>query len=120
MPLNKILIVSDQEGDRLFLKDYFAVRDYEVELASSGIEAVEKLTHYKPTIIILDIAASAGMDNVDCLEAVRKDHPDTEVIVLAATSDGAKMQRAKELKVSEYFVKPYSLRTLERTIRELI
>src|SRR5437773_258997 len=65
MALKKILIVDDEEDVRLFLRDFLSDRDFAVETASGGQEALEKFAGFKPDLILLDIMMP-GMDGMEC------------------------------------------------------
>lgn len=50
----EILIVDDQPGIRILLKDVFMDRGYSVSLAENGKEATEKIDEHSYDLIVLD------------------------------------------------------------------
>lgn len=63
----KILVVDDEEGIVLLLKDYFELQGYEVITAGGGMEALDRIS-CDPDMIILDI----NMPDLDGLSVCRK------------------------------------------------
>ena len=63
----KILVVDDEEGIVLLLKDYFELQGYEVITAGGGMEALARIS-CDPDMIILDI----NMPDLDGLSVCRK------------------------------------------------
>lgn len=53
--MRKILIIDDEEDFYTLLADSFASKDFIIEVASSGKEAIEKLQNQKIDAIISDI-----------------------------------------------------------------
>ncbi len=104
---------------RLFLRDFLSDRDFDVETACSGEEALQKFPDCKPEIMLLDIMMP-GMDGLQCLEEVKKISPSTTVIMITALKDEARMSKAKKLGAHDYIVKPFSLSYLETEIDKIL
>ena len=119
MAIKKIMIVDDEEDVRLFLNDFLGERDFWVDTAGSGEEALEKLTKQSVDIILLDIMMP-GMDGLQCLEKVKQKYPKTSVIMITALKDEARMAKAKKLGAHDYIVKPFSLSYLETELSKLL
>ena len=115
----KILIVDDEEDVRLFLADFIGERDFIVDTAPDGEEAIKKAlaTHYD--VVLLDIMMP-GMDGITCLEKIKKFSPRTGVIMITALRDETRMALAKKLGAAQYIVKPFSLNYLETELLNLI
>ncbi len=115
----KILIVDDEEDVRLFLTDFVSERDYFVEMAGSGEEALEKFQKIKYDVVLLDIMMP-GIDGIVCLEKIKKISPQTIVVMITALKDEARMNAAKKLGAAQYIVKPFSLTYLETELVKLL
>ena len=92
----KILIVED---DPLMLRMYqkiFTLEQYEVDIATNGEEALEKLRNAtdKPAIILMDIMMPKmnGLEALDRLKA----NPDTQKIPVVMLTNLAGQQDAEE------------------------
>ena len=67
---HKILLVDDEKGILLMLKNYSETCDYTVYTASNGKEALEKIC-YQPDIILLDINMPV-MDGFTVCQRIRE------------------------------------------------
>jgi DNA-binding NtrC family response regulator len=64
----RILVVDDEENVRLLFSRVLQKEGYEVECASSGTEAIEKLANNCFDLVVTDLK----MNGVDGLDVVRK------------------------------------------------
>ncbi len=115
----KVLIVDDEEDVRLFLADFISERDFHVETAGTGEEALEKFRAKAYDIVLMDIMMP-GMDGLEALEKIKKTHPATVVIMITALKDEVRMAKAKKLGASDYIVKPFSLNYLETELEKIM
>jgi len=115
----KILIVDDEDDVRLFLQDFLSEREFHVMAAACGEEALEMIEKVVPDIVLLDLMMP-GMDGITCLEKIKKMHPKTNVIMITALNDEARVARAKKLGAHNYILKPFSLGYLETELMKLI
>ena len=53
--MKKMLVVDDEPGVCDFIEGFFGERDYEVDSACNGQEAIDKVESQKPDIVLLDI-----------------------------------------------------------------
>jgi DNA-binding response OmpR family regulator len=79
----RILVVDDEEGIRFLYQEEFEEEGYEVTLASSGEEALEKLSDDGIDLVLLDIKMP-GMDGVEVLRRVKEKSKDVPVILSTA------------------------------------
>lgn len=115
----KVLVVDDEDDVRLFLQDFLSERDLQVGAAGSGEEALESIEQTKPDIILLDLMMP-GMDGLECLEKIKKMHPEINVIMITALNDEARVAKAKKLGAHNYILKPFSLSYLETELTKLL
>jgi CheY-like chemotaxis protein len=52
--MQRILIVEDEDGIRLTLRDYLKMRGYEVLVASDGVGAIKQLLDFDVDVILSD------------------------------------------------------------------
>jgi DNA-binding NarL/FixJ family response regulator len=84
--------------------------------ATSGREAVELASFYRPDVVVLD----AGVPELDGVEATRTIHdrsPDTCVLLLATAPDDAQALRALRAGASGYLAKDLDPTVLPRVLR---
>ena len=115
----KVLIVDDEDDVRLFLADFLSERDFKVETASNGFQALEKVKAGTFDLVLLDVLMPE-MDGLECLENIKKISPKTIVIMITAMKDEARMQKAEKLGASKYIIKPFSLTYLETALAEVM
>jgi CheY-like chemotaxis protein len=83
--MKKILLVEDNESQRLLYRDELAEGGYEVILAANGKEALKRLVEGKPDLIILDIIMPE-MDGMEVLGRIIREYRDTPIILNTAYS----------------------------------
>ncbi len=119
--LSKILYIEDdddiQKIARLSLE---TVGGFELEICSSGEDAVEKAPSFKPELILLDVWLP-GMDGFETLEALREipEMTDTPVIFMTASAQVHEIERYKKSGATDVIAKPFDPMTLPDTIREI-
>ena len=116
----RVLIVDDfaetRENIRKLLQ--FESDIVVVGAARSGQEAIEIAIDSKPDIAIMDINM-ADMDGITATEAILREVPFVQVIILSVQSEPDYMQRAMLAGARYFMVKPPSSEELIATIRNL-
>ncbi len=105
-----LLVVDDEEGPRTSLKVVFK-NDFDVLLASNGIDAVKLARSNKVDVAILDILMH-GMSGVDVLRELKHIDEDIEVIMLTAYETLETARQALRLGAREYLNKPFDIAAL--------
>lgn len=105
--MTRLLIVDDSPLMRRLLSDIFAAEDdFEVDVARSGPEALEKLPVFRPDVITLDIHMPE-MDGLACLDRIMVEQPCAVVMISALTADGAdETLEAMALGAIDFVAKP--------------
>ncbi len=83
MKSETILVVDDEEHIRLLFKEELEDEGYGVELASNGLEALDKLKRTPFSLVVLDIKMP-GMDGIQTLGEIKKINKDLPVILCSA------------------------------------
>ncbi len=78
-----ILVVDDDDANRITIERILQREGYEVRHAESGREAIAKLRARGVDLVLTDLKMP-GMSGIDVLKAVRTLEPDTEVVVMTA------------------------------------
>jgi signal transduction histidine kinase len=101
-----ILIVDDEEDLRYVLARQLQMGGYQVETASDGEEAIQKLQQREYPVVITDMKMPRK-DGLSVISAAHELHPETEVIVLTGhgTLENA-LQAFKAGNIFEYLLKP--------------
>jgi signal transduction histidine kinase len=105
-----ILVVEDDLTLRDGIRDILVLEEYEVHVASNGVEALDVLNNLSlvPDLIVSDIMMPK-MDGIEFFSEVRKDARWMMLpfIFLTAKGDKADQQLGFRLGVDDYVVKPY-------------
>jgi|SRR5579862_130983 len=110
-----ILIVDDEVSARELLASYLEP-DYEIAVAESGAEAVEKANQLHPDAITLDVLMAKG-GGFEALVALRK-APETASIPVIILSVVDQKHVGFALGATDYLIKPISKPVLKETIRK--
>jgi len=88
MTRQRIMIVDDHEVVRLGLRSLLDRHpDFEVVAeAANGKDALEKMSSYQPTVVVLDIRMP-GMNGVETCQKLIEQYPDTKVIMLTSYAE---------------------------------
>lgn len=88
------------------------------ETAANGQEALKKILHLKPDIVITDIQMPM-MNGLDLIEAALAECPQTVFIILTGHADFEYARRAMKLNVTDYLLKPIDPDELEALLKKL-
>ncbi len=115
-----VLLAEDhqivREGFRLLLKHE---RDLEVVgEAETGRQAVQLTRKLRPAVVVMDLAMPL-LNGLEATRQIRKDSPDTKVLILSAHSDDAYVEQMTELGAAGFLLKQSSSDVLATAIREV-
>ena len=115
-----ILLVEDNEINRLVARDMLARDGHRVEEAHDGREGVGMAARRRYDIILMDISMPE-MDGTEATQAIRLgDGPnrDTPIIALTAHALSEDIERFKAAGINDVMAKPLSMKGLHRILRE--
>ena len=118
----KILIVEDDPLMSRMYQKIFTFEGYEVEMAGDGVEGLEKVRSFKPTLILLDIMMPK-MNGMEVLEKLKAD-PDLKSIPVVMLTNLAGQQDAEaalEKGAIKYIVKSeYEPKQVTNMVKEIL
>jgi two-component system response regulator MprA len=116
----KILVVDDERAVRDSLRRALELQGYEVELASDGTEALERLAaNGQPDAVVLDILMP-GMDGLEVCRQIRQRGNGVPVLMLTARDAVGDRVEGLDAGADDYVVKPFALEELLARIRALL
>ena len=113
----KILLVDDEKDFTEVLSERMETRGFSVEIADSGIVAIEKAKVQSYDVIILDLAMPE-MDGIDVLKILLKENPDFQIIFLTGHATLEKGIEAVKLGAVEFMEKPVNIEHLLEKVNE--
>ena len=115
--MEKILVVEDDEVQRLLYCGELAEAGYEVILAANGKEALKQLDKAKADLVIWDIIMPV-MDGIEALGKIIREHRDVPVILNTAYS--SYKDDFMSWAADAYVVKSADLGELRAKVREIL
>jgi DNA-binding response OmpR family regulator len=115
----KVLIVEDDPGISLSLKDEFESLGYTVMKANNGRKGLTIARQKSPDLIILDLMLPV-MDGYDVCRELRNEGNRTPIIMLTAKNKEIDKVLGLELGADDYVTKPFSLRELMARVRAVL
>ncbi|MFC1661762.1 response regulator [Gemmatimonadota bacterium] len=112
----RVLLVDDEEDYVKALAERMDMRDLQSRVALSGEEALKALEEDPPDVIVLDLRMP-GIQGMEVLEKVKREHPHVQVIILTGHGGDQEEKEARRLGAFEYFQKPADTGDLVDSIR---
>ena len=103
----KLLIVEDENSQRMLYKEYFEMENFEVVTAADGQEALTALAANKDVDMVLLDLMLPKIDGVKVLEKIRKNPENHNLIVYMMTvlDRDAVIKKVYEIGADGYFIK---------------
>ncbi|MEO0984722.1 MAG: response regulator transcription factor [Cyanobacteria bacterium J06639_14] len=120
MPLT-ILIVEDDEGTRLSLRDYLELEGYAAITAEDGWKALQLVEKFQPQLVITDISMP-HVDGYAFLKSLRQKPAWrlVPVILLTAHTDTQERVQGYQVGCDVYLEKPFELEEIGAVVRNLL
>lgn len=118
---HRIIFVDDSDTIRKFVAMGLRLKNFLIDLASDGQEALEKIVINKVDLVITDL----NMPNMDGFELITNLRNDPEyakipIIVLSTENQTEEMKKAMDLGANSYLVKPFKIDLIVKEIERLL
>ena len=117
MSTARILIVDDERLIRWSLSQPLIKRGYLVETAESGAEAQEKMSTFKPQMVLLDIRLP-DINGLELLKRFKSEDENLIVIMITAYADVGSTIEAFKFGAEDYIGKPFNIETVKQVIEQ--
>jgi DNA-binding NtrC family response regulator len=115
-----ILVVDDEPHMADFLRTLLEVESFGVEVASSGLEALERVQKEPiPDLVLLDVAMPE-IDGLQTLERLAELRPGIKVVMLSCLSEPKTVVKAIQLGAQDYLPKPFQKAELDAVIQRVL
>ncbi len=114
-PSSRILLVDDEAAIQRAVGPLLRSRGYEVDIASTGTEALEMFATRTPALIVLDL----GLPDLEGTEVCRRVRATSQVPIIVLSARGAESDKvnALDLGADDYVTKPFGPEELLARIR---
>lgn len=122
MPQETILVVDDHHDNVAIVRDFLESRGYQVEVAYSGSEALERYEETSPALVLLDVMMPDrnGWEVCEAIKQRSRGAPDVRVIMVTALGEWDDKREALRTGADDFVTKPVDLVDLEdRVARNL-
>ncbi len=116
----KVLIADDHQLFREGISNLlFPIDTIEViAQAENGVDAVNKVKHFKPDVVLLDIAMPE-MNGIEACKKIKSIHPEIKIITVSMHSDKQYVKGVLEAGADGYLLKNCTLRQLTDAIQSV-
>lgn len=104
----RLLVVDDDHGMAVTLRDILGISGYEVEVAYSGSEALERVRQQPPNGILMDIRMP-GLNGVEAFRQLKRVAPESFVIFMTAYAASHLVEEARSEGAVDVLDKPLDL-----------
>lgn len=119
----RILVVEDEEDILALIQFNLTRQQYEVETAVCGEEALEKINHQLPDLIVLDLMLP-GIDGLEICRRLRRSPTSATaavpIIMVTACGEEQDVLRGLEMGADDYLTKPFSMNILLARIKTVL
>ncbi len=114
---NRVLVVDDEPGMRDFLEIMLRKDGYEVDTASDGAEAIDRIEQKMFDLAVVDIQMPI-MNGIDVLQKINEKSPETTVIMITAYASHETAIEAMKLGAYDYITKPFKIDEIKLVIKK--
>jgi two-component system OmpR family response regulator len=118
MPVNRVLVVEDDQTLLDVLKYNLVKEGYLVTTATDGAQALEVARSERPDVIILDIMLPE-LDGLEVCRILRREMT-VPILMLTAKSEEVDKVVGLEIGADDYMTKPFSMRELLARVRSML
>jgi CheY-like chemotaxis protein len=118
--VTQILLVEDEPGIQLAIRGLLRRDGYEVQVASTGKEALEALEGEGYDLVLTDLSLADGVSGLDVARRARDTDPSIPVILITAYGSDAIANEAEAAGVRDYVPKPFDNQEVRDVVRRAL
>lgn len=115
----KILVVEDDETNRVLIKEILELTDFSADYAINGQECLEKMETHEFDLILMDIQMPI-MDGIQATQKLRGDKRFEKIPIVAVTANAIEQEKEYyfEVGINDWVSKPIVVKTLLAVIEK--
>lgn len=115
----RLLIVEDDDRAAAALR--FALTDvgFEIDVVNVGREAIGKVIHYQPDVVVVDVALN-DIDGIVLAGMLRQNWPELPIILASGYSDPPGLDRFLLHAQTAFLMKPFEIEDLIEIVRKYV
>jgi two-component system, OmpR family, KDP operon response regulator KdpE len=116
--VTRVLVIDDEPQILRALRINLRVRDYEVDTAATGAQALQVAARHPPDVVILDL----GLPDLDGVEVIAglRGWTQAPIIVLSGRADSTDKVQALDAGADDYVTKPFGMEELLARMRAVV
>ena len=113
--MTRVLVVDDEPQILRALRINLRAREYQVDVAATGTEALQMAARHPPDLVILDL----GLPDLDGVEVIRglRGWTKAPIIILSGRADSTDKVEALDAGADDYITKPFGVEELLARMR---
>jgi len=117
---NRILIADDNQPNRELLEAYLAEVDCDVEHAADGQETLDKVTSFRPDLVLLDVMMPklSGFEVCQKLKATAATKK-IMILMVTALNEAGDIERAVQAGTDDFLSKPVNKTELLKRVNTM-
>src|SRR6184192_1836742 len=112
----KVLIVDDEEPARTGVAELVGSWGYRTEMAKDGLEALDKVIAWSPSIVVTDLAMP-DMDGMELIQRLAEQPQELKVVVVTANTEISAAVEAMKMGAYDYITKPLDFKRLKAILQ---
>jgi DNA-binding NtrC family response regulator len=116
----RILVVEDEQAIQLALRGLLRREGYDVELSSTGEEALRQAQESPFDLILTDLALGRGMGGMDVLRGIKQQRPETAVVMITAHGSEKIAVEAMKAGADDYVPKPFDNEEIKVVVKRAL
>ncbi|WP_044267003.1 ATP-binding protein [Bacteroides timonensis] len=113
-----VLIAEDTDSNYILAKAILS-KEYHLERAKDGMEAVNMFVEINPDIILMDMKMP-NLGGLDATKIIRELSPDVPIVALTAFAYDHDRKAALEAGCNDFLTKPFTQEVLKETIKKWV
>jgi two-component system KDP operon response regulator KdpE len=118
MSKGRVLVVDDEHSIRRAVGRALSARDYQVQLATDGEEALTAAAAFQPDLVVLDLNLPA-LNGLEVCRQLRR-WSQVPILVLSVREEEPDKVAALDLGADDYLTKPFGIDELMARVRALL